>query len=384
MTIKLELLILKYLAKSASAEDLSQLEKLIVEDKSKNLSVFEDYIRTDYLINASLVEFDSDNEKRKILERIQQTKNHTIRRVYKYVAIFTLSIATSYLIYQKLFISSVNTDQNIVVQSDNIEGNQKAILTLENGDIIPLEKNTKLNISGIVYTNEKLVYQNLSKKKNDDIKYHNLTIPRGCQFFVQLSDGTEIWLNSESKLKYPIHFDKGQPRTLELLYGEAYFKVANDSSTSRFEVHSHIQEISVIGTEFNLKAYSTDHKLYTTLVEGKLAVNNGTITEVLVPFQQSIVDLNDSELKIVKVEDIFNEIAWKEGYFSFKSKSLKEIMETLSRWYDADYEFKNVDKMNLKFTGVLDRENSIDYVLNYIQKTNEIKFEIRDKTVIIE
>lgn len=375
-------MILKYLSKSASADDLSQLEKL-VEEKS-NSSVFEDYIRTDYYINASLVEFDSDEEKRKILERIQQTKNQSLKRVYKYVAIFTLLIATSYLIYQKLFISSVNTDQNIVVQSDNIDGNQKAILTLENGDIIPLEKNTKLNISGIVYTNQKLVYQNLSKKKNDDIKYHNLTIPRGGQFFIQLSDGTQIWLNSESKLKYPINFDKGQPRTLELLYGEAYFKVTNDSSTSRFEVRSHIQEISVIGTEFNLKAYSSDHKLYTTLVEGKLAVNNGTITEFLDPFQQSIVDLNDSELKIVKVEDIFNEIAWKEGYFSFKSKSLQEIMETLSRWYDADYEFKNVDKMNLKFTGVLDRENSIDYVLNYIQKTNEIKFEIRDKTVIIE
>lgn len=384
MTIKLELLILKYLAKSASDEDLSQLEKLIVEDESKNLSVFEDYIRTDYLINASLVKFDSDSEKRKILKRIQQTRKSHTRRIYKYVALLILLIGTSYLIYQNLRLLSVNPDQNIVLQSDIIGGNENTILTLENGDIIPLAKNTKLSINGIVYANGKLIYENLAGEKKDVPKYHYLTIPRGGQFFVQLSDGTEIWLNSDSKLKYPVHFIEGRTRKVELLYGEAYFIVTNDNSRNGFQVNTNIQKISVLGTEFNVKSYESEGQLYTTLVEGKLAISNGIITEFLEPYEQSIVDFNNSELKIVKVDDIFNEVAWKEGFFSFKSKSMKEIMDTLSRWYDADYEFKNADKMNLKFTGVLNRENSIDYVLDYIQKTNEIKFEIRDKTVIIE
>ena len=207
-----------------------------------------------------------------------------------------------------------------------------------------------------------------------------------ANFFVQLSDGTKVWLNSDSQLKYPINFISGETRQVELVYGEAYFDVSPriEHKGADFKVYQNKQEIQVLGTEFNIKAYKDETNIYTTLVEGKVAVSFEEYTQDLVPNQQSIVNLNNSKL-IVATVNIYNEISWKEGIFSFEEKSLKEIMKVLSRWYDMDVVFKNKMIEDEEFIGVLGKDQNIEDILSSIKNFGIIKdFKIKYKEVILE
>ncbi|MFS4456149.1 FecR family protein [Maribacter sp. 2304DJ31-5] len=385
----METIIVKYLSKSASTEEMIALT--IWLKKESNSSIFEDFIRTNYLIDFNMLDFDTEGEKKKLLKRIEEREKNKHRRIvwefFKYAAVLIVAIGLGYILNTKNNNSPTEENQNVVVEIDNNiqPGKDKAILTLEDGSEVVLEKGKQTKLKGISHNEDKLVYNNNSAEKYS-VQYNHLTIPKGGQFFVQLSDGTKVWLNSDSKLKYPVSFIKGQSRNIELLYGEAYFDVSSSTNHdgANFMVQTGIQEIQVLGTEFNVKAYQDESNIVTTLVEGKVTIDNGTQETFLKPSEQSIVDLKNSEITIKKVNKVFDEIAWKEGYFSFKSKTMKEIMKILSRWYDIEYVFKDSKKEEKKFTGVLDRESTIDQILINIQKTNEINFQIYDKTVIIE
>src|SRR5690606_33390781 len=146
-----------------------------------------------------------------------------------------------------------------------------------------------------------------------------LTIPRGGQFNVVLSDGTEVWLNSDTQLKYPVNFVEGQDREVELVFGEAYFDVSpsTEHGGSKFKVMNNAQEVEVLGTEFNIKAYRDDINVYTTLVEGKVVVGNGDLKQYLTPNQLSHLNLENNSIK-VRVVDVNVETSWKKGIFTFK------------------------------------------------------------------
>lgn len=231
-----------------------------------------------------------------------------------------------------------------------------------------------------------MVYQKEATAKTAEVLYNYLTIPRGGQFFVELSDGTKVWLNSESKLKYPVHFIEGKPRNVELVYGEAYFDVspsANHKGAS-FNVSSRGQSIEVIGTAFNVKAYKDETMTYTTLVEGRIALNTQNKSRVLEPNQQAL--LNEINLSVeVKPVDVYNEISWKDGVFSFKGKSLKELTRVISRWYDVDVVFKNKEVESMTFKGVLGKNQPIEDILSSIKSASTINtYEIINNTIYIE
>src|SRR5690606_10452420 len=265
-----------------------------------------------------------------------------------------------------------------------LPGEDKAVLTLGDGTTVMLGRGTTYKTDNVDSNGEEITYKE-AKDNEAEGSYNFLTIPRGGQFHVKLSDGTHVWLNSESKLKYPVDFRKGMAREVELVYGEAYFDVSKSKQQGRekFMVRSGSQKIEVLGTEFNIKAYKSESHIVTTLVEGSVKIENNSKSIFLKPSEQSIID-EDGEINVVKVHRVFDEIAWKEGYFSFKQKTIEEIMKTLSRWYDIDYQFKNSHVKGKSFTGVLDREETIDHILTLIQKTNEIQYEIMENTVIIE
>ena len=155
-------------------------------------------------------------------------------------------------------------------------GSDKAVLTLEDGSNIELEKGKAFKTNVVNSNGEKLVYNKTNQTK---ITYNYLTIPRGGQYFVKLSDGTEVWLNSESQLKFPVAFIKGQTREVTLVYGEAYFAVSpsTNHNGATFKVMNQGQEVEVLGTEFNIKAYKDEINIYTTLVEGKVTVSNACL-----------------------------------------------------------------------------------------------------------
>jgi len=322
-----------------------------------------------------------------ILESIQTETTTTVIPFYR-KAVFKYAVAASLLVFLGLgtfYKQLLFSEDVIVVAKNNIEpGIDKAILTLEDGTNIVLDKETEYHSNKLSTNGKSLVY-NKEEKGGKEIVYNYLTIPRGGQFFVELSDGTKVWLNSESKLKYPISFIKGKPREVELVYGEAYFEVTKSTQNygSSFLLKTNEQHIEVLGTIFNVKAYRNETEILTTLVEGSVSVSNSINHSLLKPGQQSKLSQTKSDFEIYSVE-IEDQISWRNGEFSFTNKSLDEIAKVLSRWYDVDILITNEDMRYIGFTGVLSKQQSIDYILEIIKNTNNMTYNIDNKTIVIK
>lgn len=286
-----------------------------------------------------------------------------------------------------LFIKDNGTPSPAIVDINIKIGTDKATLTLANGSDITLEKGQDYKAENLTSNGEELVY-NATATTKSEIAYNYLTVPRGGQFFLKLSDGTKVWLNSESQLKYPIAFPKGEARRVVLVYGEAFFDVSPSTAHNgaTFKVKVKVQDIEVLGTEFNIKAYKDEGSIYTTLVEGKVALSTAGRTDylVLAPNEQSNLNLNTNNIEILPI-DVYNEISWTKGVFSFKSKTLEEITKVLSRWYDVNVVFANEDLKNVQFNGVLGKEERIITLLETFTNANFINaYEIKDKTITLK
>ncbi|GGF67393.1 FecR family protein [Wenyingzhuangia marina] len=313
------------------------------------------------------------------LKKRRQEKN-----IYKYGIAASIAVLFSigYIFIQK---DSKNIKNHTVIAVNEIKaGTDKAILTLANGVDVSLEKGKLYNSQNVSSNGEEIIYKN-KEEKDDELVYNYLTVPRGGQFSVKLSDGTQVFLNSESKLKFPVKFIEGLSREVELVYGEAYFDVSpsEDHKGSKFKVLNHSQEVEVIGTEFNIKAYKNEDNVYTTLVEGKVFVTNGVLKRNIEPGQQSIISLNNNYISVHEA-DIKSEISWKKGVFSFKQKSLREIMKVISRWYNVEVVFVNKNLETVKFNGVFNKSQNIEQILSIMKSTTINGYRIKDKTLIIE
>jgi transmembrane sensor len=307
---------------------------------------------------------------------------------YAAAAIFVGVLSTAYFFKEAIFNNPVQTVPVIVKQDvkANEPGTDKAILTLANGSQVALVNGSSLKTQNAKSNGEGIVYEANKDKNTDVVNYNYLTIPRGGKFFIKLSDGTQVWLNSETKIKFPVAFIEGQTRQVELVYGEAYFEVSPSTKHkgAHFKVLNNKQEIDVIGTEFNIKAYKDEANIYTTLVEGKVDVKIENKKQRLMPNQQFSLNIKTSN-SFVKNVDVYNEISWKEGVFSFEKTTLKDMMKVLSRWYDFDFVFKNKAIENEVFDGVLRKNQSLDEILGSIKNFKIIKnYEIKNKEVILE
>ncbi|NKI25469.1 FecR family protein [Arenibacter sp. 6A1] len=266
-----------------------------------------------------------------------------------------------------------------------IIGTDKAILTLDNGEQIVLEKGNSFKAPAVSSNGETLIYKDQNASNNNKVAYNTVTIPRGGQFFITLSDGTKVWLNSDSQLRYPVNFTANAPRKVSLLYGEAYFEVSPSTAHNgaHFMVATKNQEVEVLGTQFNIKAYKEDTHIATTLVEGKVLINNGLSTNNLKPGQQATLEATTNQFSVKEV-DINNEISWKNGFFSFKEKPLNEILQVLSRWYDVDFIIENKEAASVPFNGVFNKKQALENILSIIENTNEAKFKTVGKTIVLQ
>ena len=201
-----------------------------------------------------------------------------------------------------------------------------------------------------------------------------------------LSDGTKVWLNSDSKLKYPVHFT-GSSREVELLYGEAYFEVSPSTlhDGANFIVATQHQVLEVLGTQFNIKAYKEDDFIATTLVGGEIVLTNNETSqqEYLTPNHQLKLNTQTNILSINPVDPKFI-IGWKSGLFEFNNSSLEEIMVVLSRRYDFEVVFNNTELRNKKFSGIFRTVQTIENILESIKKTGEAAFDIKGKQIFIK
>jgi len=307
-------------------------------------------------------------------------------RWFKYAAaaIVVGVLATTYVFKNNISNTPIEVAPAIV--NTNIEaGTDKATLTLEDGSVVVLKSGNSFQTKNASSNGKKIVYKGTDHKQTK-IAYNYLTIPRGGQFFIKLSDGTQVWLNSESQLKFPVAFVEGELRQVELVYGEAYFDVSpsTEHKGSKFHVLNKSQEVEVVGTEFNIKAYKDETNVYTTLVEGKVDVMAENKKQRLIPNQQLNLNLKSKTL-VVNTIDVYQEISWKEGVFSFKRKSLEDIMKVLSRWYDLDVQFANPELKKAGFNGTIGKDQKIEKVLETIKSFGIIKdYKITGKTVILK
>ncbi|OIV43651.1 FecR family protein [Flavobacterium johnsoniae] len=362
-----------------------------LEENKKLLNYYESFQTASDWDEALGSKEDLEN---RMLNRIQKSlKSEEVKvvplRPFYTRTSFKVAIAASVamLISITLLFNTKDAPQGTVTVAVNkniLIGTDKATLTLEDGSVIALEKGKEYETGKVSSNGEKLVYN--SQNKSKAIANNLLTIPRGGQFFVQLADSTKVWLNSESQLKYPIAFVDGETRQVELLYGEAYFEVSPSTKHkgSRFKVKTQMQNVEVIGTEFNIKAYKDESSIYTTLVKGKVAIDNAKQKEFLEPNEQSRISRNSTEIAISKV-DVYNEISWRKGLFVFKGMPLKDIAKVLSRWYDVDIVFADPALGNVKFNGVLNKNQKLEEILTTIKNINFINaYEIKDHKVIIK
>lgn len=209
--------------------------------------------------------------------------------------------------------------------------------------------------------------------------FNTLVIPVGGLYELELSDGTRVWLNSVSQLRYPVQFT-GKERKV-YLSGEAYFDVKTDSLRP-FVVESGGMNVRVYGTEFNVTAYR-EEKLRTTLVQGKVGIKVDGEKELLLrPGQMAEYDAQTKHLEVQKV-NTYLYTAWKEGTFAFKDETIEEIMGRLSRWYDLNVFYANEEVKKQLYDGIIPQVKDFEDILRMIEGTATIHFEIKGNTVIV-
>jgi len=273
------------------------------------------------------------------------------------------------------------------VQQEILPGGDRALLILPDGKSIELdslgnglvvqEGNTSVEKAA----NGLLLYRASQEESGSDntVEYHTISTPRGGQYKVTLSDGTKVWLNAASTLRFPVKFT-GAERHVEVT-GETYFEVAHNPQLP-FIVHAPGTDVQVLGTHFNLNAYNDEEDIRTTLIKGSVNVKATSVNQSgqLLPGQQSRIT-PDGKLRIHDNADVEEAIAWINGRFQFRSAGLKTILRQIARWYDVDVEYRgNVD---MRFSGQLARSEQVYNVLEKLKLTGEVNFVIEGRKIIV-
>lgn len=319
-------------------------------------------------------------EIRRRTQRISRHERWLQRLTYAAVFIGLLFMVSLYIYRQK---AEIPLPENIAINCDSIRpGSRQAYIELITGEKIVLgerEKGLVKNVDGgmLKEGEEGLIMVGDDSVKNEvqEVEFNRVVVPRGGEYRLILADGTKVWMNSDSKFEFPTVFT-GKERRVRL-QGEAYFQVQrNEKMPFRIEVNG--IEVAVLGTSFNIQAYG--ELMYTTLVEGAVALNVGGDTFRLLPGEEAKV--NKRKVRVQKV-DVYERIAWKEGKFVFREKRLEEVMEILGRWYDVEICYRNAAVKDLHFTGNIPRHATISEVLQFLERTRLVHFSIAGRTVIV-
>lgn len=278
-----------------------------------------------------------------------------------------------------------SAEQNIAKQitpSEILPGKEGAILTLEDGSTVVLDSMgnglvTKQNGTTVLLRNGQLLYES-GESKPLAVSYNTMSTPKGRQFQLVLADGTKVWLNAASSIRYPTVFSNTE-RKVEIT-GEAYFEVArNTAAPFRVKINEQT-EIEVLGTHFNINSYDNEESINTTLLEGSVKVKNVAGNIVLKPGQQARVN-GEEKIKVLNDVNVEKVMAWKNGVFDFTDATLHEVMRQLERWYDIDVVYeKGIPK--LEFFGKMGKDLSLQTVLRGLEKSN-VHFRIEEGRKLI-
>ena len=326
----------------------------------------------------------------KIFDRVVAMPQKKIRKnilwkpIVAAASIFIVAALSLYLYTN----STQNKPVRPVSHASHIKpGDNKAYLTLANGKKIVLsdaKNGTLVAQNGIQITKTtdgQLVYTVTGNNNSTSSDYNTIETPKGGQYQVRLPDGTNVWLNAASSLRYPSAF-KGSERKVELS-GEAYFEVAKNKKMP-FRVISNTQTVEVLGTHFNVNSYLDEADTKTTLLEGSVRVkrNNSTTAVVIRPGQQASVKQNVNDKINVAEADMEEVMAWKNNYFRFNNENIESVMRKISRWYNVDVEYKGAIS-DEEFNGTISRSKNIVQVLEMLEGTKSIHFKIEGRRIVV-
>lgn len=271
-----------------------------------------------------------------------------------------------------------------------LPGKNQAYLTLSNGQSIILNNTKNGQIGGtpgviIKKISDSILSYSQNNNSNNNIKNttipdsNSLTVPRGGIYQTILSDGTKVWLNSASSIKYPVAFAGKERRVV--LSGEAYFEVAKNKKMP-FKVAVNEMNVQVLGTHFNVMGYPEDKEVKTTLLEGAVKLQSAHHNTRLVPGQQGVFINSGFTVAMVNTDDV---VAWKEGFFVFDNESIESTMQKISRWYNVEVVFENKKSMlnQHSFGGTISRHKNIDMVLKALEATGSVHFKITGRRITV-
>lgn len=322
------------------------------------------------------------------IRHIEQKKKPVVRvmRHWWYAAaVVVLAIGISFFVMNQYGVSEEVEECTAALINP---GKQKAILMLPDGSVIDVQdKHVDVVVDGVQvkYQQGVLSYQPTAAKETEaesvderPVQSNELVIPRGAENTVLLADGTMVHLNAGSKLTYPVRFAGG--RRIVALEGEAYFEVTKDEEHP-FVVRTQFGEINVLGTSFNVNAYTDAKICYTTLVSGKVSYTaSSKETVTLMPGEQAVATGGRIEKRTVDVEEY---IGWMKGVYTFNNRSLDEIMKTFERWYDVRVYYETPALREFTYSGNLKRYSTINTFLDALEITGDIYYRINGRNILI-
>lgn len=322
----------------------------------------------------------------KILQRIQERKNQPVRKVvylkplYRTIAaaaVLLIVVCTTWLLVVKKAPPAAPP-----VAARILPGTNKAVLTLSDGSVIELDStggNTITDKSGIKIINlaGQLSYSKLPPGAAAN-SFNTLATPRGGQYHILLPDGSKVWLNAASSIRFPVAFT-GKERRVEVT-GEAYFEVAQKKGQP-FMVQAPGQLISVLGTHFNVTAYNDEKEITTTLVQGKVKIKTGTGEVIMSPGQQAKVLQQAGDIHIASV-DTTEVMAWMQQKFVYNNADLATVMRKIQRWYVVDVRYEKGIDPESHFSGSISMDQELSDVLKVLELSG-IHFKVENKTVIV-
>lgn len=391
---RLNSLLQRFHNKTASQEEIDELRSLInSSDVDEELKKIWDQV-------PEQDPFFSEEKSAQILAGILQhqpvvvmmPKKRRLAMIMAAAAVLVLLFAGTWFYFNTSGTAKPGTE-NIVKTDDHkqtiMPGGDKAILTLSDGTVIVLDSisNGTLALQGnskVIKLNDQVVYNNNQQAGTAiETTYNTLSTPRGGQYMLTLEDGTKVWLNAASSIKYPSAFNAGE-RTVELT-GEAYFEVAKNPAKP-FKVSVRGMEIQVLGTHFNVMAYSDEVAVKTTLLEGSVKVSGkhpqtmNYKPQTLIPGQQAQQN-KAGEFKIINDVDLEQVVAWKNGYFQFNRDGIEVIMKQIARWYDVEISYEGKIAAR-EFGGKISRNSDIREILKVLE-LSDVHFRIEGKKIIV-
>ena len=369
----------KYLAGKCNAEEQAELENY-----QDSLELQEQQWDSSTLGNSE-----------EIKQSIQEDLNYSIQehsrnrifriRAWKSAAAAILILLTAGIYYYQISSEPVIVKTEIPrFKNDVAPGNNKAILTLDDGSTIDLDDAktgilaSESNID-IKKTGAGQLEYTAGTQSAKTVKYNILSTPMGGEYQLVLPDGSKVWLNSGSTLRFPTAFI-GSERIVELK-GEAYFEIAKNTKMPFLVRTNNAMDIKVLGTQFNVMAYDDEKNINTTLIEGSVEVLKGSGKTMLKPGQEAILNRGSGNIKVAPA-DLEQAIAWKNGYFIFYNENIESIMRKVSRWYNVDIAYQG-NLSNKDFVGTISRNKNVSELLKMLELTGAIHFSIDGRRITV-